>query len=108
MLAVMDQPGFRRFAVGAVLRATTRIAAGEGNLWAGAHPKMLAFLGHAQSPAKRSPSQVLRIGLGDPNAPIVETRYLNLGDPLSGSSVAVFYKGMILVGGVFDDGILLL
>jgi arylesterase/paraoxonase len=80
----------------------------EGNLWAGAHPKMLAFLGHAQNPDKRSPSQVLRIDLGDPNAPIVETRYLNLGDPLSGSSVAVFYKGMILVGGVFDDGILLL
>ncbi len=35
MLAVMDQPGFRRFAVGAGLRDTTRIAAGEENLWVG-------------------------------------------------------------------------
>jgi prephenate dehydrogenase len=35
MLAVMDQPGFSRFAVGAGLRDTTRIAAGEENLWVG-------------------------------------------------------------------------
>ena len=35
MLAVMEQPGFRRFAVGAGLRDTTRIAAGEENLWVG-------------------------------------------------------------------------
>ncbi|MGI9108515.1 MAG: prephenate dehydrogenase [Opitutales bacterium] len=35
MLAVMDQPGFRRFAVGAGLRDSTRIAAGEENLWVG-------------------------------------------------------------------------
>lgn len=35
MLAVAEQPGFRRFAVGAGLRDTTRIAAGEENLWVG-------------------------------------------------------------------------
>ena len=35
MLAVMEQPGFRRFAVGAGLRDTTRVAAGEENLWVG-------------------------------------------------------------------------
>ncbi|PHX80073.1 MAG: prephenate dehydrogenase [Opitutia bacterium] len=35
MLAVMDQPGFRRFAVGAGLRDSTRVAAGEENLWVG-------------------------------------------------------------------------
>lgn len=35
MLAVTEQPGFRPFAVGAGLRDTTRIAAGEENLWVG-------------------------------------------------------------------------
>lgn len=35
MLAVTDQSGFRPFAVGAGLRDTTRIAAGEENLWVG-------------------------------------------------------------------------
>jgi prephenate dehydrogenase len=44
MLAVSDQPGFRRFAVGAGLRDTTRIAAGEENLWVGI---MLANAHHA-------------------------------------------------------------
>ena len=35
MLAVMDQPGFRRFAAGAGLRDSTRVAAGEESLWVG-------------------------------------------------------------------------
>lgn len=43
MLAVKDQPGFRDFAVGAGLRDTTRIAAGEENLWIGI---MLANAAH--------------------------------------------------------------
>jgi hypothetical protein len=34
--------------------------------------------------------------------------YLNDGNPLSGSSVAAPYKGKIYVGGVFDDGVLVL
>jgi prephenate dehydrogenase len=46
MLAVMEQPGFRRFAVGAGLRDTTRIAAGEENLWVGI---MLANARHTAS-----------------------------------------------------------
>ena len=43
MLAVMEQPGFRRFAAGAGLRDATRIAAGEENLWVGI---MLANAAH--------------------------------------------------------------
>lgn len=35
MLAVRDQEGFRPFAVGAGLRDSTRVAAGEENLWVG-------------------------------------------------------------------------
>ena len=35
MLAVVDQPGFRRDAAGSGLRDATRIAAGEENLWLG-------------------------------------------------------------------------
>ncbi len=90
----------------------------NGILWTAAHPKMLAFLGHAKDPAKRSPSQVLTIS-PDENGhyTIVEERYLNDGNPISGSSVAVLIPGSgeesgpgerILVGSVFDDGILVL
>ena len=80
----------------------------EGNLWVGAHPKMLMFLGHSQDPAKRSLSQVLQIQLQNPEQPVVKQMYLNDGNPLSGSSVAAVWKNKLLVGGVFDDGVLVL
>lgn len=79
------------------------------NLWTAAHPKMLAFLGHAKDPQKRSPSQVLMIS-PDENGQYttVEEPYLSDGNPLSGSSVAVHYQNLVLVGSVFEDGILVL
>ncbi len=80
----------------------------EGNLWVGAHPKMLAFLSHAKNAAKRSPSEVLKITFPKGKKAIVNQMYLNDGNPLSGSSVAVPYNGKLFVGGVFDDGVLVL
>ncbi|MBK6949949.1 MAG: hypothetical protein IPH16_19410 [Haliscomenobacter sp.] len=80
----------------------------EGNLWAGAHPKMLAFLGHAQKAENRSPSQVLKINLQNPKNPIVDEIYLNNGNPLSGSSVAAVYHNRLFIGSVFEDGIVIL
>ncbi len=80
----------------------------DGNLWVGAHPKMLAFLGHAQKADNRSPSQVLKINLQDPESPVVEEIYLNDGNPLSGSSVAAVYRNRLFIGSVFEDGVLML
>ena len=81
----------------------------KGILWTAAHPKMLAFLAHAKDPAKRSPSQVLALSPdGNGRYSLVEELYLNDGNPLSGSSVAVTYNGKIYVGSVFEDGILVL
>jgi arylesterase / paraoxonase len=78
----------------------------DGNLWTGAHPKLLQFLSHSKDSLKRSPSQVLKIDVQDLNVPIVTQVYLNDGNPLSGSSVATVYKDRLLIGGVFDDGVL--
>lgn len=80
----------------------------DGNLWSGAHPKMLAFLGHAKDSTARSPSEVIQINLKDPENPKVRTIYLNDGNPLSGSSVAAYFQGRLLVGSVFENGILVL
>lgn len=77
----------------------------EGNLWVGAHTKMLAFLSHAKNGTNRSPSEVLKISFPQNQPAAVKQIYLNDGNPLSGSSVAAFYRGNIYVGGVFDDGI---
>lgn len=80
----------------------------EGNLWVGAHAKMLVFLGHSKDAKKKSPSEVLKISFPKGQKEVVTQVYLNDGNPLSGSSVAAPYKGKIYVGGVFDDGVLVL
>ncbi len=79
----------------------------ESNLWVGAHPKMLAFLGHAKDPLKRSPSQILKIEWKGPATPALVTEvYLNDGNPLSGSSAAAVFQNYLLMGTVFEDGVL--
>ncbi len=77
-----------------------------GNLWVGAHPKLLKFLSHAKNASQLSPSQVLKINLQNPEKPEISEIYINDGVPLSGSSVAAPYKDIVLLGGVFDDGVL--
>lgn len=71
----------------------------DGNLWIAAHPKLLDFMAHARDPARRSPSQVLRVS---PDGTIEEV-YLDLGDGISASSVAAVRGDRLLVGAVFDD-----
>jgi len=78
----------------------------ESNLWVGAHPKLLKFQRHSKDSQKRSPSQVLKINLQNPEKPEISEIYVNDGNPLSGSSVAAVYKDRLLIGGVFDDGVM--
>ncbi|MFN7258474.1 MAG: SMP-30/gluconolactonase/LRE family protein [Cyclobacteriaceae bacterium] len=79
----------------------------EDNLWIACHPKMLKFIGHSKDSTNKSPSQVFKLtpATGGTNY-IVEEVYLNEGEQLSGSSVAVQYKNELLVGVVFDHKVL--
>ncbi|HFA52000.1 MAG TPA: hypothetical protein ENJ95_23535 [Bacteroidetes bacterium] len=79
----------------------------NGSLWIGCHPKMLAFLGHAKDPLKRSPAQVLKVDLnyGDFSKSKIEEVYLSNGNPLSGSSSAAVVNDVLLLGTVFEDGV---
>jgi arylesterase/paraoxonase len=77
-----------------------------GDLWIGAHPKLLTFLQHAGDASRLAPSQVIRVGDPDTDAPLVEEVLLSLGEDLSGSSVGAVYGDRLLVGSVLDDGIL--
>ncbi len=79
----------------------------EGNLWIGAHPKLLTFVKYAKDPKVLSPSQVLRVNPKAAPPQQVTEVYLNDGRPLSGSSVAAVYKDRLLIGSVFDDRFLL-
>ncbi|PHS15901.1 MAG: hypothetical protein COA86_12845 [Kangiella sp.] len=78
----------------------------DGNIWIGAHPQLLAFVGHAQNPSEISPSQVLMLThKGEDDFKVSEV-YLNKGEEISASSVALRYKDQIFVGVVFENKLL--
>jgi arylesterase/paraoxonase len=78
----------------------------DGTLLIGAHPKLLDFVSHAADEKNLSPSQVVRLIPRAGGGGVADTVYLNLGDQLSGSSVAATYGDLMLVSGVFDPKIL--
>jgi arylesterase/paraoxonase len=74
----------------------------HGNLWIGAHPKLLKIEAHAKDPSDLSPSQVLRV---TPDGKVDEV-FLDDGTQMSTSSVAAVRGRRLLIGNVFDDGFL--
>lgn len=73
----------------------------QGELWIGAHPRLLDFIAHAQDAKKLSPSAVVKVKpAGDETT--YETIYLNTGEEISGSSVAVHENGRLVIGAVFE------
>lgn len=83
--------------------APDNIEIGEsGELWIGAHPKLLELLRSAGDPSHRAPSQVLRV---DPSGAVEEV-YLNLGDQISGVSTAAARGDRLFFGQITGDGIL--
>jgi arylesterase / paraoxonase len=78
----------------------------DGTILIGAHPKLMDFLAHANDPLNLSPSQVVRLVPRAGGGGTADTVYLNLGDELSGSSVAASYGDIMLVAGVFEPKIL--
>ena len=73
----------------------------EGALWIGAHPRLLDFVAHAQDPKKLSPSAVVKVK-PEGDATTYEVVYVNAGEEISGSSVAVAASGRLIIGAVFD------
>jgi arylesterase / paraoxonase len=77
------------------------------DLWIGSHPKMLKFIGHATDSLKKSPSQVFKLSPKADRADYsIEEIYLNDGEEISASSVAIHYKNELFVGGVFENKLL--
>ncbi len=78
----------------------------DGNLWIAAHPKLLAFVAHAKDSTKASPSQVFRITPTDGNDYTVTEVFMDDGQGLSGSSIALRHNDQLFIGGVFQPRIL--
>ena len=78
----------------------------QSNLWIGCHPKLLTFVKHSKNSDRLSPSQVIRVRRDPSGGLQAEEILLHDGQQLSGSSVAAVTGRTLLVGSVFDDGIL--
>lgn len=79
----------------------------NGTYYVGAHPSTFQFLRHAKDAARPSASHALRFRLGADGALSgTETVWLDDGKAFSGSSVAAVRGRFLIVGGVFDRGIL--
>ena len=77
----------------------------EGNLWVGAHPKLLRMAAHQNDPAALAPSQILRVS-HDGGGYRVDEVYLNAGDQIAAASVAAVRGKRLLIGQIFGNGIL--
>jgi len=82
------------------------VEAATGDLWVGAHPKLLKFTGHAKDSTKISPSEVLNIHREKNGIYTQTVYYLNDGHEISGSSVAYKFGNSIFVGDVFQQKLL--
>lgn len=76
-----------------------------GNLWLGAHPRLLDFAAHAKDETKISPSQILKIDV-KATPPVFSEVYLSAGEDLSASTVGAVSGDILLIGSVFEDWIL--
>jgi len=77
-------------------------------MWIGAHPNLLRFSAYAAGKEETSPSELITIDYRDTGDYEVKSIYVNDGETMSGSSVAVVYGNYIYTGNVMDDQFLIL
>lgn len=76
----------------------------DGDLWIGGHPRILDFPAHAADPNHIAPSHAVWL---DPTTGETETVLMALDGELNASSVATMHDGILIVGAVFDDHVLI-
>tara|TARA_R110002124_G_scaffold169666_2_gene337210 strand:+ start:5953 stop:6999 length:1047 start_codon:yes stop_codon:yes gene_type:complete len=75
----------------------------RGDLWIGGHPRIFDFVAHAADAGAMAPAHAVRL---NPLTGETETALLVMDGSLNASSVAAMRDGVLLVGAVFDDHIL--
>jgi arylesterase / paraoxonase len=74
----------------------------NGVIRVASHPKLLTFTKHADNETKKSPSQILVVFRDGKGGYAFKETYLNLGEEVSGASVAAGYRDRLLIGNVFE------
>lgn len=76
----------------------------RGDLWIGGHPRVFDFVAHAADASAHAPAHAIRL---NPQTGESETALLMLDGTLNASSVAAMRDGVLIVGAVFDDHVLI-
>lgn len=79
----------------------------DGNVWVGAHPRLVTFLRYMSDPTVLAPSEVLKITWFPTNKYEKELIFLDSGEQISASSVAAVFNDKLLIGSVADPGFLI-
>jgi len=74
----------------------------EGRVWLAAHPQPMKLQGHAEDAANLSPAQVFLITPSVDGGGSVAEVYLGDGQMASGSSVAAYHDGTMVIGVIFE------
>lgn len=77
----------------------------RGNLWLAGYPNPAAFVVHQWRESWPAPSRVARLAWKKRGAYELTTVFEDPGTMLSGSSVGAYHDGHLLVGAVFDEGV---
>lgn len=75
----------------------------DGSMWIAAHPKLIDFALYRAGWKKTSSSQIIHAVPGKVGGGDVRTVFLDLGNDLSGASVAVAYKDSFMIGSALDN-----
>jgi len=73
-----------------------------GRVWVTAHPQPFKLQDHAADVANLSPAQVFMLTPGETEGGLVAEVYLGDGSLVSGSSVAAFHNGTMVIGVIFE------
>ena len=79
----------------------------EGTIWSGAHPDLMTFSAYAAGKKPIAPSEILKLYVSDQKLKQT-TVWLDKGETMSASSVAIPFGDYLFLGNVMDDQLLIL
>lgn len=80
----------------------------DGQLWIGAHPNLLAYAAYAKDKQPIAPSEIITIDYQSKGSYQLQSIYMEDGQQMSASTVAIPWSNYIFTGNVMDDHFLIL
>ncbi|MDF2158859.1 SMP-30/gluconolactonase/LRE family protein [Algoriphagus sp. CAU 1675] len=79
-----------------------------GNLWIGSHPDLMTFSAYAAGKKELAPSEIIKVTYQQGERSPIEKVWIDSGETMSASSVAVLFGDFLFLGNVMDQKMLVL